>query len=96
MNQAVAQTPVIAGGCDCTRPLLDSLLVLRRSIDGQGGLVEVLEAIRHLDYIGGCRARGVLREFRSSLFKETRQFSRENDLECLAKIFQLFLNISYG
>jgi hypothetical protein len=66
--------------------LQDSLLVLRRFLDGQSGWYEVLDALRHLYYVCGQPVRGAIEQFRRCLFWESEDARNEMAKQCLAQI----------
>ena len=66
--------------------LRDSLLTLRRFLDGQSKSYEVLEALRHLDYVCGQPVRGAIEQFRRCAYWEDADARNEVARECLVRI----------
>jgi hypothetical protein len=66
--------------------LRDSLLTLRRFLDGQSASYEVLDALRHLDYVCGQPARTAIEEFRRCMYWEDEEARNEVAKQCLARI----------
>ena len=67
------------------RRLRDSFMTLRLYLDGQSRMYEVLEALRHLEYVCGQPVKRATTQFRSCLFRDesTRD---EVARRCLAEI----------
>ena len=68
------------------RGLRASLLTLRLYLDGQSRTYEVLEALRHLEYVCGQPVKRATTQFRRCLFWEDESARNEVALECLIEI----------
>jgi hypothetical protein len=69
-----------------SRELLDSLMTLRRYLDGQARSCDVLEALRHLEYVCGQPVKGATTEFRRCLCWEGESARNEVARQCLIEI----------
>ena len=68
------------------RELYDSLMTLRRYLDGQTRPFEVLDALRHLEYVCGQPVRRATTRFRRCLSWEDESARDEVARQCLAEI----------
>jgi hypothetical protein len=68
------------------RELYDSLMTLRRYLDGQCRTYEILEALRHLEYVCGQPVKRATTEFRRCLFWEDESARSEVARQCLIEI----------
>jgi hypothetical protein len=68
------------------RELYDSLITLRRYLDGQSRIYEILEAMRHLEYVCGQPVKRATTEFRRCLFWEDESARNEVARLCLIEI----------
>lgn len=68
------------------RRLHDSLMTLRLYLDGQSRLYEVLDALRHLEYVCGQPVKRATTQFRRCLFWEDESARDEVARACLAEI----------
>ena len=66
--------------------LRDSLLTLRRFLDGQASHAEVLDALRHLDYVCGRPVRGAIEQFGRCLYWDDADARSEVARDCLVRI----------
>ena len=66
--------------------LRDSLLTLRRFLDGQSRPFEVLDALRHLEYACGQPVKKATTQFRRCLYWEDESAPNEVALACLIEI----------
>ena len=69
-----------------TRALRDSLVTLRRYLDGAARPYEVLDALRHLEYVCGQPVRQATTRFRRCLSWEEQDARDEVARQCLAEI----------
>jgi hypothetical protein len=68
------------------RELYDSLMTLRRYLDGQTRPFEVLDALRHLEYVCGQPVKGATTRFRRCLSWEDESARDEVARQSLAEI----------
>jgi len=68
------------------RQLHDSLMILRLYLDGQSRLYDVLDALRHLEYVCGQPVKRATSEFRRCLSWEDQSARDEVARECLVEI----------
>jgi hypothetical protein len=71
---------------EAERGLRGSILTLRLYLDGQSRTCEVLEALRHLEYVCGQPVKRATTQFRRCLFWEDESARNEAALECLIEI----------
>ena len=68
------------------RQLHDSLVILRQYLDGQSRSYEVLDALRHLEYVCGQPVKRATTEFRRCLYWEDESARNEVARQCLVEI----------
>jgi hypothetical protein len=69
-----------------SRELYDSLMTLRQSLDGQSRPYEMLEALRHLEYVCGQPVKRATTQFRRCLYWEDESARNEVARACLMEI----------
>ena len=69
-----------------SQELLGSLTTLRLFLDGQAGTREVLEALRHLEYVCGQPVKRATTQFRRCLFWDEESARDEVARACLIEI----------
>ena len=74
------------GDLAASRELHDSLTTLRRYFEGQARSYEVLDALRHLEYVCGQPVKRATRQFRQCLHWEDDSARQEVARQCLAEI----------
>lgn len=72
----------MAAACE----LRDSLMTLRRYLDGASRSYEVLDALRHLEYVCGQPVKRATAQFRRCLSWEDQSARDEVARQCLAEI----------
>jgi hypothetical protein len=68
------------------RGLRDSLMTLRRSLDGQSRPHEILDALRHVEYVCGQPVKRATTQLRRCLFWEDESARNEVARNCLIEI----------
>ena len=69
-----------------SRELHDCLMTLRLYLDGQARSYEVLDALRHLEYVCGQPVKRATRQFRRCLYWEDQSARDEVARQCLIEI----------
>ena len=69
-----------------SKELYDSLMTLRRCLDGQSRPYEILDALRHLEYVCGQPVKRATTQFRRCLYWEDETARNEVARQCLIEI----------
>jgi hypothetical protein len=88
MMAHMARETAVYDGADKhpANPLTASLLTLRRYLAGQRRFSEVLEALRHIEYVCGHPVKAATTRFRRCLHGEDQDARNEGAAQCLREI----------